>query len=726
MGWAGRLFMYPFEGRYSVSITDGDKERLRKEEFLNDSLIEFYLKYLQLKQDSGLDPASTFVFNTFFYAKLSGGEDVTRATRKEAIEAGYASVRSWTAKDDIFKKKFVVVPINEACHWYLAIIYNLGALIGKPVQVPASASEPLQQAESERESESEPDPPSLLDRISKPASRLARRSQAAMTVSTSSTSKPVPANDFFDISIRDPSAPPKIRHRDSITGRHKPAVFGDSPLTGRQDQAVDLLSDNAVIDLAGLSHTGHPLDKDVDAGAAGEDMTIAGTNASKRRRTSDASGGLSAKDAIHLSDDWPNMDATHGGSSSNANDTPAKRTRTDEADGTDVAKTATAMERHALDSDELFVAEAQAGNDDAGLPSASVSALDVACDVTFGEATDSTVDDDSVVSQEFDMDSLIAAEITRPPTPEIGGPAVNETLAADAADMVVSEGGHEFADPAVAAVAAVSSPDPRDRSPESMELFETEPSSPMPAKPAPTFMSGRNLRPALGTKGLLKLGSSAARRRGDQRLLERALAAEAKLQDSLQRCHVIMMDSLGGTHKNAMDTLKKYLVFEAADKHGVEVDTSDIAGTNAKVPSQPNHWDCGIYVLQFVETFFSDPDKYLRLVLGRSASITGGSASSSSSSNEWFPTGVVMKKRGEISGLIDRLSEEYRAIKAQRADADADADGGAGIGGGDASAAVGPDDETDDDDLMIMDAPPPLSSSSSSTATTSRLIGRRT
>ncbi|KAF5389178.1 hypothetical protein D9757_003427 [Collybiopsis confluens] len=54
------------------------------------------------------------IFNSFFYKKLN----------KKNPEEGYNSVRRWTQKFDIFKKKFVIVPINENMHWYLAIIYQ--------------------------------------------------------------------------------------------------------------------------------------------------------------------------------------------------------------------------------------------------------------------------------------------------------------------------------------------------------------------------------------------------------------------------------------------------------------------------------------------------------------------------------------------------------------------------------------------------------------------------
>ena len=43
-------------------------------------------------------------------------------------EKAYDKVRKW-AKVDIFRKKYLAVPINEDYHWYLAIIYEPEAVI---------------------------------------------------------------------------------------------------------------------------------------------------------------------------------------------------------------------------------------------------------------------------------------------------------------------------------------------------------------------------------------------------------------------------------------------------------------------------------------------------------------------------------------------------------------------------------------------------------------------
>ena len=54
---------------------------------------------------------------------------------------------------------------------------------------------------------------------------------------------------------------------------------------------------------------------------------------------------------------------------------------------------------------------------------------------------------------------------------------------------------------------------------------------------------------------------------------------------------------------------------EVKDKHNIDLDPSELKGLNAKGPQQPNFCDCGVYLLETVETFFKRPLNYLNLML---------------------------------------------------------------------------------------------------------------
>lgn len=109
---------YPFDEARGLQAVQADIERLDDREFLNDTIIEIGLKYL-LKEIKDRDPelhSQIYVFSSFFYKLISEG----KRDRKTAYEA----VKRWTTKVDIFEKKYLVVPINEKMHWYLAILLN--------------------------------------------------------------------------------------------------------------------------------------------------------------------------------------------------------------------------------------------------------------------------------------------------------------------------------------------------------------------------------------------------------------------------------------------------------------------------------------------------------------------------------------------------------------------------------------------------------------------------
>lgn len=115
--------VYPKEGKKRTTVDFDDLGRLDEGEFLNDNLIAFYLRYLehQAEQNDPTMARKVYMFNTFFYASLTTPKPGQRCINYEAVQ-------KWTRGIDIFTYDFVVVPVNESAHWYIAIICNLPAL----------------------------------------------------------------------------------------------------------------------------------------------------------------------------------------------------------------------------------------------------------------------------------------------------------------------------------------------------------------------------------------------------------------------------------------------------------------------------------------------------------------------------------------------------------------------------------------------------------------------
>lgn len=122
--WVGdESLIFPLEGKKQTPVDKRDIERLDEGEFLNDNLISFYLRYLEEKTAKERPDVAKRVFfmSSFFYQRL------TRGKGRKNID--YEAVKRWTSKVNIFEFDYIVVPVNENAHWYVAIICNTPKLL---------------------------------------------------------------------------------------------------------------------------------------------------------------------------------------------------------------------------------------------------------------------------------------------------------------------------------------------------------------------------------------------------------------------------------------------------------------------------------------------------------------------------------------------------------------------------------------------------------------------
>lgn len=113
------LFLYPPQdavpGR--VPITSDDAARLTPGCYLNDNLVDFYIKYIEgvLAPQCLSAEEPVLFFSSFFYGNLRN--------------QGYDGVRRWTkGANDLFSKRFVFVPVCVSLHWILIVVANLDRL----------------------------------------------------------------------------------------------------------------------------------------------------------------------------------------------------------------------------------------------------------------------------------------------------------------------------------------------------------------------------------------------------------------------------------------------------------------------------------------------------------------------------------------------------------------------------------------------------------------------
>ncbi|PGH11894.1 hypothetical protein AJ79_04586 [Helicocarpus griseus UAMH5409] len=112
--------VYPPKGKKRAEVELHDLERLGDGEFLNDNLIGFYLRFLEHHMERNKPELAkrVYYFNSYFFASLTN-------TPKGKKGINYQAVEKWTRNVDIFSYEYIVVPINENAHWYMAIICNL-------------------------------------------------------------------------------------------------------------------------------------------------------------------------------------------------------------------------------------------------------------------------------------------------------------------------------------------------------------------------------------------------------------------------------------------------------------------------------------------------------------------------------------------------------------------------------------------------------------------------
>ena len=127
-----------------VPITEMDLLRLRPMTYLNDSIVNFYLKYLKAQFDKAnpeskiqsnsrgwddLDGRGVCIFPSFCYNRIVSimGDDNRniKANRRKI----WKELRTWAKGEDIFKKRMLIFPINYHLHWTALFVFHPGRLI---------------------------------------------------------------------------------------------------------------------------------------------------------------------------------------------------------------------------------------------------------------------------------------------------------------------------------------------------------------------------------------------------------------------------------------------------------------------------------------------------------------------------------------------------------------------------------------------------------------------
>ncbi|XP_073275630.1 probable ubiquitin-like-specific protease 2B [Primulina huaijiensis] len=117
--------IYPKGDPDAVSISKRDIDLLQPNTFVNDTIIDFYIKYLKNRQ-SGEERVKLHFFNSFFFRKLADmDKDPSSAFDGKAA---FQRVRKWTRKVNLLEKDFIFIPVNYNYHWSLIVVCYFGAV----------------------------------------------------------------------------------------------------------------------------------------------------------------------------------------------------------------------------------------------------------------------------------------------------------------------------------------------------------------------------------------------------------------------------------------------------------------------------------------------------------------------------------------------------------------------------------------------------------------------
>ena len=113
------------------SVTTHDYKTLGEDEFLNDNIINFYLKWLYEKVLLEKHQEIVHIYSSHFYTRLRSKVDKRDKSDKTRAEKAYDKVKGWTKKINIFEKRMLIFPICEESHWYLVIVCNPGHVLSQ-------------------------------------------------------------------------------------------------------------------------------------------------------------------------------------------------------------------------------------------------------------------------------------------------------------------------------------------------------------------------------------------------------------------------------------------------------------------------------------------------------------------------------------------------------------------------------------------------------------------
>ncbi|TPX41989.1 hypothetical protein SeMB42_g05327 [Synchytrium endobioticum] len=656
------LFKYPPSGKNSVLVHTEDVERLNDGEFLNDVIIDLFIRLMINKVFDTEIVEKVHVYNTFFFETLTKKSQTGKKGPEQQKEQ-YDRVKKWTSKVDIFAKDFLIIPINENLHWLLAVIYKPGAILNpieeSPVEVDAVEvnEKPANCTASDFDDDTVVDDAEIKSRLNSVLEddNDILESYDGMPMNVDTTVAPVHESEHFDGSDSEDCSNISVRRQtlgsslifDAVETPGELDLFSSHHTTkrGAADENDVAFHDTPPRSSKKQRVHGQPASEDQ------KDLEVIDVDAStlcNRKLVMDETLSLDKKhakcakssDVIDLLDSPENPRGALSSPpkestgpcvvrSATSNTVNKPTTMFDGNECIDIIKDGKGKMRPFKIIQDTEVGSTPAIED--GLKpvvqsSSSSSGEPAECGDYEGDVTMSDADSNNDVSR---AESSTPGVISRP---------VKESV-----DKVIRL--DDYYDFSLRRETRSSS-----RTAVSRSLPEVLLSSSPRATALQKFRREKT-----------EAAKAVEEAKYEKKQSKLAVDRELKAEKNRNKCSIFIFDSLGGGHKSKFITLRNYLREEARDKKHVELDDEDlkprIHAANAKVPRQSNFCDCGIFVLEYIKTLLN-PRK--------TSTLLEYLWSGQSNDDAWFTQQEIGNRRAGMRLELERLNEEMAAEASSR------------------------------------------------------------
>lgn len=135
-----QILCYRISEAKQICLYGSDLNCLREGQYLNDNIMNFYLKYFQLNSNISenilhkihiYDPLfATYLLNSNSRKRKINYHD--KCKEMEYLDDPYhITGKKWTKDVDIFSKDFLLIPLVKDSHWFLIIICYIGNIISE-------------------------------------------------------------------------------------------------------------------------------------------------------------------------------------------------------------------------------------------------------------------------------------------------------------------------------------------------------------------------------------------------------------------------------------------------------------------------------------------------------------------------------------------------------------------------------------------------------------------